>query len=102
MTLSLEAYIRVNDQVIARQVADEYILVPMFRSSEEIDCIFNLNQTGAAIWERLDGKKQIRVLVDELLELYDGDRAVIEQEVLTFLDELAEAGIVTVVDDEGN
>jgi sensor domain CHASE-containing protein len=40
-------------------VAGEHILVPLASRGAEIDSIFNLNQTGTFIWEKIDGQRTL-------------------------------------------
>ena len=38
---------------IFRRIIDETILVPVHRNLAEMDCIYTLNELGAALWEKL-------------------------------------------------
>lgn len=47
-------------------VSGEHILVPLASRGADIDSIFNLNETGTFIWEKIDGVRtlsEIAVLV---------------------------------------
>lgn len=41
---------------VQRDVAGECILVPIRRTLAEANSIYVLNETGAALWNRIDGK----------------------------------------------
>ncbi|MEO8500134.1 MAG: PqqD family protein [Vicinamibacteria bacterium] len=40
-------------------VSGEHILVPLASRGADIDSIFNLNETGTFIWERIDGVRTV-------------------------------------------
>jgi aspartokinase len=44
-------------------VSGEHILVPLASRGAEIDSIFNLNQTGTFIWEKIDGHRTVAEIV---------------------------------------
>ena len=52
------------------------------------DALYSLNETGKAIWDRLDGVKSLRDVADELEQVYDGPRQEIERDVLGLVGEL--------------
>ena len=47
-----------------------------------------LDPIGAAVWSCLDGKTSIAQLADDLANVYDADRAVIERDVLELMRQL--------------
>lgn len=57
--------------------------------------IITLNEVGTRIWEHLDGVRGVPELVGELLPMFDGvSREEFERDVVAYLGELREAGIV--------
>jgi hypothetical protein len=57
--------------------------------------LVTLNAVGTQIWEHLDGQRGVTDLVDELLGNFDGvTREQFEADVVTYLDELHEAGLL--------
>ncbi|NOY64972.1 MAG: pyrroloquinoline quinone biosynthesis peptide chaperone PqqD [Nitrospirae bacterium] len=96
MGISKESIPFRKEDLVFRKIEDEYILVPLYSSSDEVEHIFNLNATGAEIWERIDGTRSVEEIIEELKEEYDHPSGVIEKEVLDFLHDLYEAGIIEV------
>jgi len=86
-----------NPEVVFRKIEDEYILMPLAATGDDVDSLYNLNQTGGAIWEKIDGKKTIADIVEELHGEYDRDRETIEQEVVEFVTEIKTAGLLVIV-----
>lgn len=61
-----------SDDVVSREIEGELIIVPIASGIGDLeDELYTLNDTGRAIWERLDGKRTLRELVDELAERYN-------------------------------
>ena len=53
-----------------------------------------LNATGKAIWERLDGKRSLEEIAAELHEHYDVDADVCEADVVRFIGEMQDLSLV--------
>jgi hypothetical protein len=77
-----------SENVVFRKIENEYILVPLTSSSEEVESIFNLNKTGAVIWEKIDGRKTVGEIIDELCREYDTDADTLLQDVCDFVGDL--------------
>jgi hypothetical protein len=93
----MDVILRKRDDVVFRKIDDEYILVPMAASSEEVESIFNLNATGAIIWEKIDGERRIKDIVDEIQSEYDAEADQLGKDVVAFINELMAARLVTAV-----
>ncbi len=101
MPLDLKSIPVRNSDMVSRRIEDEYILVPMLASSDEVEHIFNLNQVGADVWERIDGKKTVKDIVEALVMEYEGEPGEIEGDVIDFLNDILDAGIIE-LSDEGS
>jgi hypothetical protein len=44
-------------------VSGEHILVPLASRGADIDSIFNLNETGTFIWEKIDGHRTVAEII---------------------------------------
>jgi hypothetical protein len=53
---------KASNDVIARTVCGETLLVPVRGNVAQCDCVFILNQTGSFLWSQIDGTRS----VDEL------------------------------------
>ncbi len=92
--MSMDVVLRKRDDVVFRKIEDEYILVPMAASSEEVESIFNLNVTGAIIWEKINGERRVKDIVDEIQAEYDEEREQLEKDVVGFISDLKDAKLV--------
>ncbi len=86
-----------SDKVVARQIEDELIIVPIESGTfnAEFDyALYSLKSTGKDIWERLDKKITIKKICSELSEEYDAPENIIKKDVINLLDELFSKGII--------
>ena len=77
-----------STRVVGRRIGDEFVLVPLAGRGADIDSILNLNRVGAFIWERLDGRRTGREVVDALVERFEVDRPRAEEDYLDFVSRL--------------
>ena len=53
-----------SEDVVAREVQGEFIIIPITSGIGDLeDEIFTLNETGKAVWDKLDGKKSLKNIV---------------------------------------
>lgn len=80
---------RPSEDVVARVIEGEIIIVPLVAGIGDMDDeLFTLNETGKAIWDRLDGQRTLAEVASELASEYDGDPDAIETDVLGLVGEL--------------
>jgi coenzyme PQQ biosynthesis protein PqqD len=94
MSIPMSTVPRKSENVVFRKIEDEYILVPMVASAADVESIFNLNETGAAIWEKIDGKKSLTDIIKEIQTEYEGEEQQLENDVISFMNEMIEAKLV--------
>lgn len=95
MAVSLLNILKKSENVVFRKIENEYILVPIVASAADVESIFNLNETGAAVWEKIDGRKSLKDIINELLAEYEDDGR-LEAEAISFVDEMIEAKLIEV------
>ncbi|MDA8433393.1 MAG: pyrroloquinoline quinone biosynthesis peptide chaperone PqqD [Nitrospiraceae bacterium] len=93
----MESVPRRSSKVVFRKIENEYILVPLLSTSEEAESIFNLNEIGAVIWEKVDGSKTIAGIIDELCKEYDADADTIREDVYAFVNDLHECILLELI-----
>lgn len=78
-----------SEDVVARVIEDEIIIVPLVAGIGDMeDELYTLNETGRVIWEKLDGEKSLKDVVDEIKSEYDTSAEDLETDVLGFAQEL--------------
>jgi hypothetical protein len=89
MTIGLEAIYSPSDDVVAREIEGELIIVPLVAGIGDMeDELFTVNETGKAIWRLLDGSRSLGQVVADLAEEYDAQPGEIERDVLGLVAEL--------------
>jgi len=89
MSIAMEAVYIVSEDVVAREIEGELIIVPLAAGmGDQDDELYTLNETGRAIWSRLDGQRSLAAVAQELAEEYDADAGEIQADVLGLATEL--------------
>jgi coenzyme PQQ biosynthesis protein PqqD len=85
-----------SDEIVARNIESELIIVPLTAGIGDMeDELFTLNESGKAIWEKLDGNKSVDDIVSELSEQYEAEPGEIEKDVTGLLEELLKRKIIS-------
>jgi len=78
-----------SEGVVAREIEGELIIVPLVAGIGNMeDELFTLNETGKAIWKRLDGKRNLKEVLKELSGEFKAPAREIEKHVAGFVEEL--------------
>jgi len=85
---------KIKDGFILREVADSYVVVTVGEAVKSFNGVINLNETGALLWKTLEKGAQEKDLVDALLNEYDVERELAENDVKLFIKKLTEAGLI--------
>jgi hypothetical protein len=93
--VSLDGVYVVSDDVVAREIEGEIVIVPLVAGVGDADDeLYTLNETGAALWRKLDGVHSLRDVAAELADGFSAAADVIERDVVGLLEELVRRGIV--------
>jgi len=58
------------------------------------DFYLGIDETGMAIWDQLDSTKSIGEIIDAMTGIYDGETQLIEKDVLVFVEQLLNEGVL--------
>jgi hypothetical protein len=84
-----------SEDIVAREIEGEIIIVPLASGVGDIDDeLYTLNETGRAIWKKLDGIRPLRAVVNELAGEFDAPLSVIEHDVTGLLGELVKRKMI--------
>lgn len=96
--ISLDAVYIPSEDIVAREIEGELIIVPLVSGIGDIeDELYTLNEIGRAIWKKLDGKRTLKKLVQDLSTEYEGPLKEIEKDVVGLVQELFKRRMVTEV-----
>ena len=60
-----------NSNMVTRVIEDETILLPICKTSDEINYIYTLNKVASRVWELIDGKRTYSQIKGEILGEFD-------------------------------
>lgn len=84
-----------SDDVVSREIEGELVMVPIASGIGDLeDELYTMNETGRAIWQRLDGKRTLTEVAVEIAEEFDAPVDIINRDVLGFVGELARRKIL--------
>ena len=87
--MKLTDQIIVPDEVVAREVGDETMLLDLASGT-----YFGLDAVGARIWQMLEAGNTPAEACDAILADYDVERSIVERDVGALLGELAERRLI--------
>ncbi|MDO4169561.1 MAG: PqqD family protein [Lachnospiraceae bacterium] len=85
---------KIKKEFVLREIAGDYILVPVGNTAMEFNGLITLNEVSALLWEKLQSEVSLEQLIDAVLEEYEVDRTTAAQDVEEFVDKLKETKIL--------
>ena len=96
--VSLDTIYVPTDDVVAREIEGELIIVPLVAGIGDMeDELFTLNKTGRIIWDKLDGKRYLKDVVEEISTEFEAPAREIEKDVIGLTEELLKRKMITEV-----
>ncbi len=83
-----KARFKKNPDIVTRTIEEETILMPLYESSKDINCIYTLNAVGARIWHLVDGKKEVAQIKAQLQKEFEVSAQTLDRQVESFLKDL--------------
>lgn len=87
--MKLSDKVRIPQEVIARQVGDETVMLDLARGA-----YFGLDPVGARIWQLLEAGRTLVEICDIVVDEYEVSREDFEQDLLRLVDSLAKSGLL--------
>ncbi|MDA8429935.1 MAG: lasso peptide biosynthesis PqqD family chaperone [Geobacteraceae bacterium] len=89
--ITLESTVSQIDDIVASDIDDEKVMMSIEKGE-----YYGLEPVGSRVWELIETPVTVSRIIDTLLGQYDVDRDTCARDVLTFLGELHQAGIIQV------
>jgi len=74
-----------RDEIIARKIADETILVPIRGKLADMQKIFSLNPVAAFIWKQLEQGVVVNDILSMMINEFDVEEKTAEQDLLELI-----------------
>ncbi len=86
-----------DPEMLASEMDGEKVMMSIERGE-----YYGLDETGSRIWDLIENETQVGDIVVQLLEDFDVDRDECARDVLEFLEELKQKGLIMTSDDSEN
>ncbi|PIW67522.1 MAG: hypothetical protein COW10_05170 [Candidatus Omnitrophica bacterium CG12_big_fil_rev_8_21_14_0_65_42_8] len=85
-----------SESIIEREIEGEMILIPMLSDTVDLEkgLFLTLNETAKEIWRRIDGKRKVLDIVEDLESIYEADKDDLMLDVVGLFEELIEREMV--------
>lgn len=84
----LKSILSHSPSVVTRKTGNEYVLVPVTNNIADMNSVYTLNETGAFIWEQINGTRNIEEIISLLTDEYEIDNKKAEEDVFSFIDNM--------------
>ena len=84
----LKSILSHSPSIVTRKTGNEYVLVPIANNIADMNSVYTLNETGAFIWEQIDGIKNVEEIIGALTEEYDIDYDNASEDVFLFIENM--------------
>ena len=85
---------KLKEGFVLRQVADNWVVLPVGQASVNFNGMLSLNESGALLWRALENGGDRDALADALLAEYEVEREEALADVEAFLTALTKAGCI--------
>lgn len=85
---------KISKEFAMREIAGNYIVIPVGEKTVNFNAMITLNETGAFLWKQLEEEKNKQELLDLMLEEYEVDNKTAESDIEKFVEKLEAAGIL--------
>ena len=92
--VDLKSILSQSGSIVTRKTGNEYVLVPITNNIADMNSVYTLNETGAFLWEHIDGKRTVEEIINALISEYDIDKQNAESDVLAFVDNMSKYLII--------
>ena len=97
MTDAQQTYKR-NENFVFRQIDNETILVPIKDNVGDMNCIYNLNELGAFIWQHIKCKNSVADIKEMILSEFEVSESQAEADLNEFVNDLKEIEAIVPAD----
>jgi hypothetical protein len=84
----LKSILSHSKSIVTTKTGNEYVLVPVANNIADMNSVYTLNETGAFIWEHINGEKCVEDIINEMTKEYEVDYETASGDVFSFIDEM--------------
>ncbi len=83
-----DAVLKKSPDIVSRQIDDQAMLIPIYRTSEEANYIYTLNKAALKIWDLIDGKRTLKDIRKAILKKFDTTEEETDKKLQVLLEDL--------------
>ena len=84
----------IKKEFVLREIAGDFVLVPVGKTGNEFKGLFPISETGAFIWNLLPEADSDEFIIEKFLSEYEVDRETVSADVNEFLSALRKYEII--------
>lgn len=84
----MKIVMKISKEFALREIAENYIVVPLGENAISFNAMITLNETGAFLWKQLENEKTEQQLLAAVLEEYDIDAETAKADIAKFIEKL--------------
>jgi hypothetical protein len=74
--------------MVFREIAGSFVLVPIHHDVTDMEAIYELDGVAAYIWSQIDGERDGRQILEQILDKYDVPLDTAQQDLVEYLEHL--------------
>jgi hypothetical protein len=90
----LKSILSHSPSIVTRKTGNEYVLVPITNNIADMNSVYTLNETGAFIWEHINGKRSVEEIIIAVTEEYNIDNETASKDVFSFIENMSKYLII--------
>lgn len=93
-----DIYYQTNENFLLREIAGDYLLIPVNEAGILNNTMISLNSTCASIWKCYQKPHTLQEAIDNILHIYSGNKTDIAKDICCFTSEALYYGLLKEVD----
>lgn len=83
-----------DDDLVARNIGGETLIVPVKHRVGDLNAIYTLNDVGARVWQLIDGRIRVDQIVETISAEYDVAADQAAGDIVELVDSMESAGLI--------
>jgi|WetSurSiteA1Bulk_404760.scaffolds.fasta_scaffold195030_1 hypothetical protein len=79
---------------VTRRIGAQTLVVPLTSGVGDLNAVYSLNETGAAIWQMLRGRMPLPQIVDAICRQFEVSAEEAAGDIRDFMDDLHQSGLI--------
>lgn len=77
-----------QENLIAKKIGNECIIVPVVNDIVDMDSLYTLNEVGSFIWDNIDGSRKVEEIISSVITEFNIDKVTATNDVTQLMAEL--------------